>query len=312
MTQPNMYPFHQVDVFTATPYFGNPVAVVNCMEKGAPIPSQEAMQRFAKWTNLSETTFLLPASTESGADYCLKIFTPTTELPFAGHPTLGSCFSFLQHRRQNTSSASSQGETSTEEKIVQECGVGNVEIKVSHQDGTISFVAPDFIRYGAVDQETLGRVCQVLNIDPSEVLDSSWVHNGPPWIGVMLKNADTVLGIQPKNGDDFKDLIFGIIGAYPDGKNADGESLAYEVRAFSFEDIGEDPVTGSLNAGIAKWLALTGRSPATEYTNSQGTVLGRKGRISVKVDSQNKDANGNDRIWIGGQCQLCISGSVAI
>lgn len=302
-----LYPFHQVDVFTDTPYYGNPVAVVNCLDGKLPPPSQEAMARFAKWTNLSETTFLLPPS--GSADYRLKIFTPATELPFAGHPTLGSCHSFLRHLGAQQSADLLRERNG---KLVQECGIGEVELKVSTDpDGngeTISFVAPDFIKFGPVEEEALDRICASFQLQRSDILDSHWISNGPPWIGLKLKDAQTVLALQPQNVGSITDLFIGVIGPYPGGKNEHGEAVAHEVRAFVFEDVGEDPVTGSLNAGFAVWLHRTGQSPSSHYVNSQGLALGRKGRVSVTVD----DAQAQTKIWIGGKSVLCINGTVTI
>ncbi|SPO22053.1 related to antibiotic biosynthesis protein [Ustilago trichophora] len=306
------YPFHQVDTFTDTPYFGNPVAVVNCLDTSLRIPTQEQMQRFATWTNLSETTFLLPPTPGSGADYRLKIFTPVEELPFAGHPTLGSCHSFLRHLGDYQASALL---TERQGKLVQECGIGPVSLQVSPDGTTVRFLAPDFIRHEPVDPTTITRITKALCLESDDIVDAYHIDNGPRWIGIKLRSAEQVLKIDVNAPScdigSIRDLFLGFIGPYEGGKNAEAESVANEVRAFVFEDIGEDPVTGSLNAGFAKWLESTGESPADEYTNSQGTAIGRKGRISVKVD-RSKGENGRPEIWIGGSCVVCVDGVVHI
>ena len=306
------YPFHQVDTFTDTPYFGNPVAVVNCLDTSLAVPTQEQMQKFATWTNLSETTFLLPPTPDSGADYRLKIFTPVEELPFAGHPTLGSCHSFLRHLGKARSSSLL---AERDGNLVQECGIGLVALQVSPDASTVRFLAPDFLRHEPVDEATLARITKALCLDRSDIVDAYHIDNGPRWIGIKLKSADQVLKIDVNAPScdigSIRDLFLGFIAPYPGGKNAEGESVANEVRAFVFEDIGEDPVTGSLNAGFAKWLESTGNSPADEYVNSQGTAIGRKGRISVKVD-RSKVEKGKPEIWIGGSCVVCIDGVVHI
>lgn len=309
-TKTNTYPFHQVDTFTDTPYFGNPVAVVNCLNTSLPVPTQEQMQRFARWTNLSETTFLLPP-TDNAADYRLKIFTPVEELPFAGHPTLGSCHSFLRHL--GASKASSLI-TEREGKLVQECAIGLVPLRVSADASTVRFRAPDFIRHEPVDPTTVSRITAALRLDPGSIISAYHIDNGPRWIGIKLRSAQQVLDIDVNSPQtdigSIRDLFLGFIGPYPDGRNTQGEKVAHEVRAFVFEDIGEDPVTGSLNAGFAKWLEESGESPADEYVNSQGTAIGRKGRVSVQVDRKQDD--GKPDIWIGGECVVCIDGVVHI
>lgn len=303
------YKFHQVDTFTGTPYLGNPVAVVNCLDASQPTPTQEQMQRFARWTNLSETTFLLPPSSDA-ADYRLKIFTPVEELPFAGHPTLGSCHSFLRHLGDKSSSliASKQG------RLTQECAIGLVSLSVSSDASTVRFRAPDFIRHEPVDEAIIDRISKALCMERSYILEAWHIDNGPRWIGIKLKSAEQVLKIDVNSHNcdigSIRDLFLGFIGPYEGGVDSNGEKVAHEVRAFVFEDIGEDPVTGSLNAGFAKWLESTGDSPGDEYTNSQGTAIGRKGRISVKVDRSS--AKEKPDIWIGGQCVVCVDGVVHI
>jgi len=271
--------FAQVDVFTTTPYAGNPVAVVH----DADGLSTEQMQRFAHWTNLSETTFVLPP-TDAGADYRVRIFTPTAELPFAGHPTLGTCHAWL-----------SNGGVPRGDAIVQECGAGLVPIR--HSDDGLAFAAPPLIRSGEVAEEYVQRIADVLRIQRDDILDAEWVDNGPGWVAVWLASADQVLGLRP----GIVDLDIGVAGPYPAGSEA-----AIEVRAFS-PMVGaavEDPVTGSLNASLAGWLLRTGRVEAP-YVASQGTVLGRAGRVHVS-----QDADG--AIWVGGGTVTCVSGRVEL
>ena len=271
--------FTQVDVFTTTPYAGNPVAVVH----GADGLSTEQMQRFAHWTNLSETTFVLPP-TESEADYRVRIFTPTAELPFAGHPTLGTCHAWL-----------SNGGVPRSDAIVQECGAGLVPIR--HSDDGLAFAAPPLIRSGEVAEELVQRIAHVLRIERADILDAEWVDNGPGWVAVWLASADQVLELRPA----FVDLDLGVAGPHPAGSET-----AIEVRAFFPKDgsTAEDPVTGSLNASLAGWLLRTGRVEAP-YVASQGTVLGRAGRVYVS-----RDADG--AIWVGGGTVTCVTGRVEL
>lgn len=271
-----MREFQQVDVFTATPYLGNPVAVVL---DGQGL-STEQMQRFARWTNLSETTFLLPP-TAPGADYAVRIFTPTTELPFAGHPTLGTCHAWLSTTPEDP------------DTIVQECGAGLVTIR--RTDGRLAFAAPPLVRSGPVDDALVARIVDVLGVDRADVVDVRWADNGPGWIAVLLADAEKVLAVRPGFADD---LYLGVAGPHPPGSPE-----ALEVRAF-FPVNGttvEDPVTGSLNASLAQWLLTAGLLTAP-YVAAQGTALGRAGRIHVSADG--------DRVWIGGDTVTCVSGTV--
>ncbi|HEX6353768.1 PhzF family phenazine biosynthesis protein [Actinophytocola sp.] len=274
-----MREFQQVDVFTSTPYLGNPVAVVL---DGSGL-STEQMQRFARWTNLSESTFLLPPTT-ADADYRVRIFTPTTELPFAGHPTLGSCHAWL-------STAPSAGDT-----IVQECGAGLVTIQ--RVDGRLAFAAPPLVRSGPVDDPLVTRIAEVLRLDREQIVDVQWVDNGPGWVAVLLADADAVLAVRPGNAEN---LYIGVAGPHPPGSPE-----AFEVRAF-FPVNGttvEDPVTGSLNASLAEWLLRTGRVTAP-YVARQGTVLGRAGQVHVSTDTEGA-------IWIGGDTVTCVTGHVRL
>jgi PhzF family phenazine biosynthesis protein len=265
--------FQQVDVFGTETYAGNPVAVV----LDAQGLSGEEMQRFARWTNLSETTFLLPPTHED-ADYSVRIFTPSKELPFAGHPTLGSCHAWCSAR------------DAAPELVVQECEAGLVEIRRT-SDG-LAFAAPPLVRSGPVDEPLLEHIAGRLGIARAEIVDAQWVDNGPGWVAVLLPSAEDVLALRPADVD----LDLGVVGPHPDGF-AD----AFEVRAFYPLNgtTSEDPVTGSLNASLAEWLLRTGRA-TSPYTARQGTVLGRAGRVHLRRDG--------DAIWVGGTTQTCIDG----
>ena len=270
--------FAQVDVFTETPYAGNPVAVV--LDGDGLTTAQ--MQQVASWTNLSETTFVLPP-TEAGADYRVRIFTPVAELPFAGHPTLGTCHAWLDGRDH-------AGDT-----IVQECEAGLVTVR--RTDGRLAFAAPPLVRSGEVEETLIGEIAGALGISRAEILDAQWADNGPGWIAVLLESADAVLAIRPR----FAQLDLGIAGPHPPGA-----AEALEVRAFFPKDgaLVEDPVTGSLNASLAEWLLRTQRVSAP-YVARQGTALGRTGRVHVT-----QDADGT--IWVGGGTVTCIAGSVEL
>ena len=276
------FDFRQVDVFAPAPLTGNPVAVVH----DADALSDEQMQSFARWTNLSETTFLL-APTERGADYRLRIFTPGGELPFAGHPTLGSAHAWLEHG----------GAPARTDRVVQQCGIGTVELR---RDGArLAFRAPDFLRSGPVEVDVMAAVVATLGISSDQVVASQWIDNGPGWIGVVLESADEVLAVRP-NYASMGDLKIGVIGPHVAGGPAD-----YEVRAFAPGlAVVEDPVTGSLNAGFAVWLTRSGMAPAN-YTVRQGTVLGRRGDVSIATDEAGD-------LWVGGASTTLISGTLAL
>jgi len=273
--------FDQVDVFTAEPYRGNPVAVVHAADG----LDDARMQAFARWTNLSETTFLLPP-TNRAADYRLRIFTTARELPFAGHPTLGTCHAWL------AGGGRPRGET-----VVQECGVGLVRIR---RDGSrLAFAAPPLRRSGAADDEVRARLAQALRIEPAAIRAAQWVDNGPGWVAVLLSTRDEVLALKP----DLARMTDGVGVVAPTGDRTPGAPM-FEVRAFVPRlGAGEDPVTGSLNAGLAQWLIGAGIAPP-HYVASQGTALGRAGRIHV-------DQVGDD-IWIGGDSVTCIAGEVQL
>jgi PhzF family phenazine biosynthesis protein len=270
-----------VDVFTTEPYRGNPLAVVVDAEG----LSTETMQRFANWTNLSETTFLLPP-TNPGADYRVRIFTGSEEFPFAGHPTLGSAHAWLE----------AGGIPRQDGVLVQECGAGLVRVK--RDGGRLAFAAPPLTRSGPVAEEDLARIAAGLGLPREALLDASWLVNGPDWIGVLLESAELVLGIRPDYAA-MAGLKVGVIGPHPAGAG-----VGFEVRAFIPGDAAaEDPVTGSFNAGVAQWLIRSGRAPAS-YVAAQGTALGRAGRIHV-------DSVGDD-IWVGGSSVSCIEGFVLL
>ena len=272
--------FAQVDVFTTVACLGNPVAVVL---DGAGLATED-MQRFARWTNLSETTFVLPPTT-SEADYRVRIFTPASELPFAGHPTLGTCHAWL------TSGQRGQDR----DVVVQECGAGLVTVRRVAEG--LAFAAPPLVRSGPVDEALVRRMADVLRVERSEILDAQWVDNGPGWVAALFESAEAVLSLQP--GD--LDFDLGVVGPYPEGSPE-----AFEVRAFVPANgmTVEDPVTGSLNASLAEWLLRTGRATAP-YTASQGTVLGRSGRVHIT-----RDPTGT--IWTGGGTVSCVVGHVDI
>jgi PhzF family phenazine biosynthesis protein len=275
-----MHRFTQVDVFTDELTFGNPVAVVH----DADGLSAREMADFARWTNLSETTFL-STPTDEAADYRVRIFTTRIELPFAGHPTLGSAHAWLE----------AGGVPKNPESIVQQCGVGLVRIR--RNGGRLAFAAPPLIRGGDVEADDLAEIMAFLGIGRGVVDDAQWADNGPGWVALLLDDADTVLALQPKVGDTGRFTAVGVVGPHPPGSEA-----AFEVRAFMpLEGQGEDPVAGSLNAALGEWLIGTGRAP-TSYVAAQGTALGRRGRIYVtKVDED---------VWVGGDTVTGVTGMV--
>ncbi|MEN3146271.1 PhzF family phenazine biosynthesis protein [Neorhizobium sp. IRAMC:178] len=275
------FSFQQVDVFSSQPMRGNPLAVVI----GADALSDAQMQSFANWTNLSETTFLLEP-TDPKANYRVRIFTPSQELPFASHPTLGSAHVWL-----------SQQQTSPAGDIVQECGAGLIRIR---RDGNrLAFAAPPLTRSGPVEPALVERIAKALSLPTSLIEDSNWCENGPDWIGVRLPSRADVLAVKP----DYSALAgrrVGLVGRF--NPDLDGKDAQFEVRAFTRNGY-EDPVTGSLNAGLAQWLIGSGVAPES-YVAAQGTVLGRAGRVYV-------DKVGDD-IWIGGDVVTCIQGALEL
>ena len=275
-------PFQQVDVFTATPYLGNPVAVVL---QGDGL-SDAQMQQFARWTNLSETTFLLPPS-EAGADYRLRIFTPHRELPFAGHPTLGSCHAWLAQG----------GQARDADTVVQQCAVGLIRIR--RQTGRLAFAAPPCLRSGPLEPELLQRIVRALSLQTQDVLDHQWVDNGPGWSAIRLASAEAVLALRP-DWAALQGIKLGVVGAHANGGDAQ-----FEERALIGEGPGyEDPVTGSLNASLAQWLIGAGFA-GERYVAAQGACLQRAGRDFVERD-------GAGQVWVGGHAVTCVSGHVGI
>jgi PhzF family phenazine biosynthesis protein len=266
--------FTQVNVFSSESYLGNPLAVVHDAEG----LGEEEMHRFAHWTNLSETTFLLPP-TEPGADYRVRIFTPSEELSFAGHPTLGSAHAWL----------AAGGVPRNADEVVQQCPAGLVRVR---RDPRLAFAAPPVVREGPVTGEERATLVRALALADDDVVDARWIDNGPGWVGVLLRDADAVLAVRP----DWAEFEVGVVGPYPAGAEC-----AVEVRAFC-PSVGvvEDPVTGSLNASIGQWLA--GDRLPTSYVASQGTALGRRGRVYVEREG--------DTVWVGGEVATAISGEV--
>ena len=273
-------PFTQVDVFTDVALRGNALAVVH----DADGLSDTRMQEFARWTNLSETGFLLKPS-DPDADYRVRIFTPARELPFAGHPTLGSCHAWLE-----------QGGTARQaHEVVQQCQVGLVRIR--RGAGRLAFAAPPRKRTGPVEADVLERIVRSLRIDAAAIKASQWVDNGPGWVAVMLSSRDELLAIKPDYAA-MHGLELGAVAPWADGE------AQFEVRAFVPDNGGyEDPVTGSLNASLAQWLIGAGLAPPS-YIASQGTALGRAGRVHLERDGET--------IWVGGGSVSCVRGQVAL
>jgi PhzF family phenazine biosynthesis protein len=273
-------PFRQVNVFSAEGYLGNPLAVVHDAEG----VSEEEMRRFANWANLSETSFLLPPSDPAVADYRVRIFTPSEELPFAGHPTIGSAHAWLE----------AGGVPRREGEVVQECPAGLVRVRRSER---LAFAAPPVVREGPVTGEERTRLVRALALADDDIVDARWIDNGPGWVGVLLRDAEAVLAVRP-DWAAFGALEVGVVGPYPEGSEC-----AIEVRAFC-PSIGvvEDPVTGSLNASIGQWLA--GDRFPTSYVASQGTMLGRRGRVYVEREG--------DTVWVGGDATTAIKGTVGL
>jgi PhzF family phenazine biosynthesis protein len=274
------FDFRQVDVFTSQCLKGNPLAVVHAAQD----LSGPRMAEFARWTNLSETAFLLPP-TDPAADYRVRIFTPARELPFAGHPTLGSCAAWL----------AAGGRPAQRGCVVQQCGAGLVRIR--EREGRLAFAAPPMQRSGSIDDTTLDRIARALRVDARAFIGARWLVNGPEWAVVMLRTRDELLALDPDFGA-FGDLAVGALAPAPDG------DTAFEVRAFAPAlGVPEDPVTGSLQAGIAQWLIGEGLAPS-RYLAAQGTAMGRAGRVHVERDGPD--------IWIGGDVVVCIEGRVTL
>jgi PhzF family phenazine biosynthesis protein len=277
--------FDQLDVFTAVPLLGNPLAVVH----DALELDETRMAAIARWTNLSETTFLLPP-TDPAADYRVRIFTPGGELPFAGHPTLGSCHAWL----------AAGGQPQQRERVVQECGVGLVPIR--RHGPRLAFAAPPNQRSGPLDDDLLDRIARALSIPPAEIVRHQWVDNGPGWCAVMLASAQQVLALRP-DAARMGTLKLGVFAPQPAG-----HETQFEVRAFAPGlGVPEDPVTGSLNAGLARWLIGAGLAPP-RYVAAQGTAMGRAGRVFV----EHEDGPEGGPFWIGGDVATCIQGTITL
>ncbi|MEM9209239.1 MAG: PhzF family phenazine biosynthesis protein [Pseudomonadota bacterium] len=277
------YTYRLVDVFSDTAFLGNPVAVI----LGADGLSAEQMLSITRWMNLSETTFVHTPVVE-GADYGVRIFTLDRELPFAGHPTLGSCAAWL----------SSLPDENTALEFTQACKAGLIRIR---RDGDrFAFAAPPLLRTGRPSDEDIAEVCDFLNISRGDIADVEWIDNGPGWLGVRLASAADVLAVQPK-AQYPRRIEIGLVGPWPAGSGRD-----FEVRALFSDQHGavrEDPVTGSLNAAVAQWLIATGQTDG-RYVAGQGQAIGRDGRIEVSADD-------ND-VWIGGSARVIVSGRIEI
>lgn len=274
--------FAQVDVFSRTPYCGNPVAVVLDGE-GLNV---EEMQRVARWTNLSETTFLLPPTTPD-ADYRVRILTPRGELPFAGHPTLGSAHAWLE----------AGGAPRAVDGVVQECTAGLINVRRGND--VLSFAAPATQRTGELEEDYLAEIVAAFGIRQDQVLSHQWVDNGPGWAVVQLSTAQEVLDLEP-NLSRIPTAMIGAIGAYPEGSEH-----AYEMRTFApAVGIAEDPVCGSMNASVGQWLVGTGSMPSS-YRVSQGTRLGRAGDVTITADD-------DGTVWVGGATTTCFRGTADI
>jgi PhzF family phenazine biosynthesis protein len=274
-------PFYQLDVFSAVPFKGNPLAVI----AEADGLDEAQMQAIANWTNLSETTFLLRPN-DATADYHVRIFTPTRELPFAGHPTLGSCHAWLALGHQP------RGET-----VIQQCGAGLVRVK---RDGArLAFAAPPLQRSGEVAPELRSRIAASLGVGQPAIRAAQWIDNGPGWVAVMLGSRREVLELKHDAGV-LPDQSLGVVAPWDAAR--DGSEAQFEVRAFMSRG-GEDPVTGSLNAGLAQWLIGAGLAKP-RYVAAQGTALGRAGRVHV--------AQEGDTIWIGGDVAGCVAGTITL
>ena len=273
--------FAQVDVFTAVPYLGNPLAVVM---DGTGL-STAHMQAFTDWTNLSEATFVLPP-THPQADYAVRIFCPGRELPFAGHPTLGTCHAWLE-----------AGGVPKAQEVVQECGVGLVNIQ--RQGTRLAFAAPPLRRGGPLNEADVQLIAKGLGVTRQDIVHHAWCNNGPQWRGVMLGSAEQVLALKP-DPEILKGLDIGVVAPLSKG------DAQFEVRAFfpGNNGLAEDPVTGSLNAAIGQWLIEAGLAP-NSYVASQGACLARAGRVYVNRDAQNQ-------VWVGGESVTCIQGSVKL
>jgi PhzF family phenazine biosynthesis protein len=272
------FQFTQVNVFSADPLAGNPLAVVHAAEG----LSEVQMAALARWTNLSETTFLLPP-TDAGADYYVRIFTPGGELPFAGHPTLGSCHAWL----------AAGGKPRKPDVVVQQCGVGLVRVR--YDGPRLEFAAPPLRRTGELEPNVLTKIAKALALSPSDIVHHQWVDNGPGWCAVMLASARQVQSLKP-DWALLDPLKLGVVGPHDTGHDAD-----FEVRAFVGGGGYEDPVTGSLNASLAQWLIGAGLAKSS-YIAAQGAALQRAGRVHLRKDGE--------EVWVGGDVVDVIRGEI--
>lgn len=273
-------PFHLVDVFGTDAFSGNPVAVISAAEG----LSTDDMQSITRWMNLSETTFLL-APTHPAADYRVRIFTLAHELAFAGHPTLGTAHVWLE----------AGGRPKSGTALVQECGAGLIQLH--HAADQLAFAAPPLIKDSALSEAEIHDVAKILRIDRKEIQDAVWADNGPGWVAVMLESAEAVLALNPMRFHEHR-VDIGVVG--PCAKTCE---TSFEIRAFfsdAYGGIMEDPVTGSLNASVGQWLFRSGRV-ASAYVASQGTKLGRSGRIYIHQDAAGQ-------VWVGGKTKTLFSG----
>jgi PhzF family phenazine biosynthesis protein len=280
MTTPQTRPFQLVDVFGAEAMGGNPLAVIL---DGQGLSTDE-MQRITRWLDFSETTFLLPPA-DPGADYRVRIFTLERELPFAGHPTIGSAHAWL----------SAGGTPRRAGEVVQECGAGLVRLR--HIDDRLAFEAPPLVRSGPLEEMLVDEICGVLGIGRGAIVDAAWCDNGPGWAVVLLEDADAVLALTPARAHPVR-IEIGVVGFRPPGSEP-----AIEVRALFSDQTGalrEDPVTGSLNAAVAQWLIESGRIEAP-FVSAQGSCLGRSGRVYVSRDDRG-------RLWIAGAARTLVRG----
>ncbi|WP_068258610.1 PhzF family phenazine biosynthesis protein [Janibacter limosus] len=278
---PRTRPFAQVDVFGSQPYRGNPLAVV----LDADGLSDEQMQRLALWTNLSETSFVLPATT-TAADYRVRIFTPSRELPFAGHPTLGTAHAWLEHG----------GSPRAEDRVVQECAAGLIEVR--RGESGLAFAAPPLVREGPLDAVELDNICEGFGIARDAVEAHQWVDNGPGWAAIRLASAEDVLALEP-DWSRLSGRKLGVVGFHPQGSEA-----LYETRALVGDLAVEDPVTGSLNASLAQWLVGAGEAPQ-RYVATQGTRVGREGIVAI-------DVGDDGAVWVGGATTTLIRGTISL
>ncbi|WP_407491758.1 PhzF family phenazine biosynthesis protein [Pseudooceanicola sp. MF1-13] len=267
--------FSKLDVFTDVPLKGNPLAVIH----DADGLSADVMQATANWMNLSETTFLMQP--EAQADYALRIFTPRRELPFAGHPTLGTCQAWLNTGGQP------KGDT-----IVQSCAAGLIPIR---RDGSkLAFRAPPLMRSGAVDPEVVEQIKARLGLTSDQIEATEWIDNGPGWCGVLVRDTEILRSIQP-DYSQHPELGLGVIAP------ADGEDYDFELRGFTRAY--DDPVTGSLNASAAQWLFASGIAKGN-YVAAQGRELGRAGRIAITKEG--------DDVWVGGDVATVVTGQITL